>query len=110
IREPPECPLHELRMCDASAWLSECRLHVAAEMRSREDSYRTRRRSGSSAPVFDAVVVGCEAVTNAPQNRLGAAGDLDLAVDGSDVGLDGVRAEMGQGCHLGVAVALSDQG
>jgi hypothetical protein len=29
---------------------------------------------GPSAPVFDAVVVGCEAVADAPQNRLGAAG------------------------------------
>src|SRR5687768_8777256 len=65
-------------------------------------------RSGSSAPVFDAVVVGCEAVADPPQNRLGAAGDIDLAVDGSDVGLHRVRAEMGQGCHLGVAVALGD--
>src|SRR5688572_2898442 len=49
-------------------------------------------RSWSSTPVFDAVVVGCEAVANAPQNRLGAAGDIDLAIDGSDVGLHRVRA------------------
>src|SRR5215217_5820055 len=76
----PECPLHELRMCDALAWLSECRLHVAAAMRSREGPPSQLRRSGPSAPVFDAVVVGCEAVADAPQNRLGAAGDVDLAI------------------------------
>ena len=28
--------------------------------------HRTRPRLGSSAPVFDAVVVGCEAVVDAP--------------------------------------------
>jgi hypothetical protein len=31
MRERSECPLNELRMCDALGWLSECRLHVAAE-------------------------------------------------------------------------------
>jgi len=31
MRERFECPLNELRICDALAWLSECRLHVAAE-------------------------------------------------------------------------------
>jgi hypothetical protein len=43
-------------------------------------------RSGPSAPVFDAVMVGGEAVANAPQNGLGAAGDVDLAIERSDVG------------------------
>src|SRR5829696_9855640 len=54
-------------------------------------------------------MVGGEAVPNPPQHCLGAARDIDLAVDGSDVGLHRVRAETGQRCHLGVAVALGDQ-
>ena len=37
-------------------------------------------RSGSAAPVVDAVVVGREAVVDAPQHGLGAAGHADLAV------------------------------
>ena len=66
--------------------------------------------SGSAAPVVDAVVVGGEAVVDAPQHGLGAAGDADLAVDGADVGLDGVGAEEGQRGDVGVALALGDQG
>ena len=66
-------------------------------------------RSGSSAPVFDAVMIGCEAVVDAPQNRLGTAGNADLAIDRPDVGLHGIRAEVGQRCHLSVALTLGDQ-
>src|SRR5215203_3820302 len=65
--------------------------------------------SGPSTPVFDAVMVGCEVVANAPLNRLGAASDVNLAIDRSDVGLHGIRAEVGESCHLGIAVALCDQ-
>ena len=66
--------------------------------------------SGAAAPVIDAVVVGGEAVVDAPQHRLGAAADVDLPVDRADVGLHGVGAEEGQGGDLGVALALGDQG
>ena len=52
--------------CDALAWLPECRLHVPAAMRSREGPPSHPDRSGPSAPVFDAVMVGCEAVADAP--------------------------------------------
>jgi hypothetical protein len=62
------------------------------------------------APVFDAVVVRDEAVVDAPEDCLGAAGDVDLAIDRADVGLDRVRAEEGQRCYLGVAFALRYQG
>jgi hypothetical protein len=67
------------------------------------------RRSGPSAPVFNAVMIGCEAVADAPQNRVRAAGNVDLAIDRSDVGLHRVRAEVGQRCHLSVAMALGDE-
>src|SRR5215218_7820411 len=66
-------------------------------------------RSGPSAPVFDAVMVGGETGADAPQNRPGAAGDVALAIDRSDVGLHRVRTEVGERCHLGVALALGDQ-
>ena len=66
--------------------------------------------SGSAAPVVDAVVVGGEAVADAPQHGLRPAGDADLAIDRADVGLDGVGAEVGQCRDLGVALALGDQG
>ena len=47
MRECPECLLDELRMCDAFVWLSECRLHVAAAMPSREGlAHRTRAGQG----------------------------------------------------------------
>ncbi len=62
-----------------------------------------------AAPVVDAVVVGSEAVVHAPEHSLGAAGDVDLAVDGADVGLDGIGAEEGQRRDVGVALALGDQ-
>jgi hypothetical protein len=49
-------------------------------------------------------------VGDAPEDGLGAACDVDLAVDGADVGLDGVGAEVGECGDLGVAAALGDQG
>src|SRR5664279_283560 len=66
--------------------------------------------SGPAAPVVDAVVVGSEPVPDAPEDGLGAATDLDLAVDRADVGLDGVRAEEAQRSDLGVVLALGDEG
>src|SRR6476620_11664865 len=65
--------------------------------------------SGAATPVVDAIVVSGESVSDAPQDGLGAAGHLDLAVDGADVGLDGVRAKESRGGDLGVAFALGDQ-
>ena len=59
--------------------------------------------------MLDAVVVGQEPVVHAPQHGLGAAVDVDLAVERADVGLDGVGAQVGQGGDLGVALALGDQ-
>jgi hypothetical protein len=59
--------------------------------------------------VFDAVVVGGEAACDTPENGLGAAGDVDPAVDGADVGLDGIGAEIGQSGDVGVVFALGDQ-
>src|SRR5688500_15874472 len=76
----------------------------------RTTRHRNLAWSGASSPVFDAVMVGGEAVPNPPQHCLGAASDIDLAVDGSDVGLHRVRADAGQRCQLGVCVALVDQG
>ena len=66
--------------------------------------------SGSAAPVLDAVVVGGEAVGDAPEDGLGAAAGVDFAVDAADVGLDGVRAEVGQPGDVGVVFALGDEG
>src|SRR5829696_2494115 len=51
---------------DAFAWLSECRLLVAADDALGEGPASVTGPLGASAPVFDAVVVGCEAVVNAP--------------------------------------------
>src|SRR6476620_9485905 len=65
--------------------------------------------SGPATPVVDAMVVSGESVSDAPQDGLGAARHLDLAVDGADVGLDGVRAKESSGGDLGVAFALGDQ-
>jgi hypothetical protein len=59
-------------------------------------------RSEPAAPVFDAVMVGCESVADAPQNRLSAAGDVDLAIDRSDVELHRVRTR----CVSGATSAL----
>ena len=65
--------------------------------------------SGPATPVVDAMVVGGETVSDAPQDGLGAAGHVDLAVDGADVGLDRVRAKESRGGDLGVTFALGDQ-
>ena len=46
---------------------------------------------------------------DAPQHSLGAAADVDLAVDRADVGLHGVGAQVGQAGDLGVALALGDE-
>ena len=64
---------------------------------------------GAAFPVLDAVVVGIEAVPHAPEHCLGPAGRIDLAVQVANVGLDGVRAEMGQPRDLRVALPLGDQ-
>ena len=60
--------------------------------------------------MFDPAVVGPEAVVSAPQHRLGAVGDTDLAVGRADVGLDGVDADEHQLGEFGVGLALGDQG
>jgi hypothetical protein len=59
---------------------------------------------------FDPVMVGGEAVRDAPQHCLGTAADVDLAVDRADVGLDRVRAQERQPCDIRVALSLGDQG
>ena len=41
--------------------------------------------------MFDAVMVGCEAVRHTPQDSLGPTADFDLAVDRADVGLHGIK-------------------
>jgi hypothetical protein len=58
-----------------------------------------------------------EAISDAPQHRLRAAGDIDLSVNDidlpvnpTDVGLHRVGAQDGQYGHFGVAFALRDQG
>src|SRR5215203_985846 len=66
--------------------------------------------SGSASPVVDAVAIWCEAVSDSPEDGLGAAVDADLAVAAADVGLDGVGAEVGEPGHVGVAEALGDEG
>src|SRR5690349_19241803 len=59
--------------------------------------------------MLDPVMVRREPVLDAPQHRLRPAGDVDLAVDAANVGLDGVGAEIGQLRDFGVAFALRDQ-
>jgi hypothetical protein len=61
-------------------------------------------------PVLDPALVGQEPVVHAPENCLGPAVDVDLAVEHADVGLDGVGTEVGQRCDLGVVLALGDEG
>jgi hypothetical protein len=53
-------------------------------------------RSGPTSPMFDAAMVGSEAVIHSPQDSLGPAADFDLAVDRPDVGLHRVGAEVGE--------------
>jgi hypothetical protein len=59
--------------------------------------------------VVDAVVVGFEAVVDAPEHGLGAAGRADLPVGAADVRLDRVLRQVAEGGDLGVALALRDQ-
>ena len=59
--------------------------------------------------MLDAPMVRGETVLHPPEDGLGPAADADLAVDGPDVRLDGIRAQVGQRGHLGVALALGDQ-
>src|SRR5689334_2052764 len=59
--------------------------------------------------MLDAMVVRLEAVLDTPQDSLGAAADVDLAVDRADVGLHGVRAEICQRRYFRVALALRDE-
>src|SRR4051794_12365356 len=74
-----------------------------------EGSTTSGRASWSIAPVVDSPVVGAEAVLDPPQHRLGATADANLAVGRTDVGLDGVRAEVGQASDLTVRFALRDE-
>ena len=60
--------------------------------------------------MVNAVMIRREAVMDAPEHGLRTTRDVDLAVDRADVGLHGVRAEEGECRHLGIALALSDQG
>src|SRR5947209_6886997 len=48
-------------------------------------------------------------MAESPQHGPGAAVDIELAVDRADVGLDGIRAQVGQPRHVGIALALGDQ-
>ena len=105
----PEYPMDEPRMFDASAPYQNADSMSRGTVRSGMDSPVHPARSGPSPPVFDAVMVGREAMADAPQNRLGAAGYGDLAIDRSDIGLHRVRTQVGERCHLGVAMALGDQ-
>ena len=82
---PPACALSLTRLLRSTSW-ADCRSTTPAG-----------RSSGAAPPVVDPVVVGHEAVLHAPQDGLGATGHIDLAVDRADVGLHGVRAEVGQG-------------
>src|SRR6478735_3336993 len=66
--------------------------------------------SGTASPVLDPAFVGQEPVVHAPENCLGPAVDVDLAVEPADVGLDGVGTEVGQGCDFGVVLTLGDEG
>src|SRR5215213_770495 len=74
--------------------------------------HRLLRRMGDEARALgsdDAGVVGVETVLEAPPDRLGASRDADLAVRGSDVGLDRVDAQVAAFRDLLVGEALSDQ-
>jgi hypothetical protein len=62
--------------------------------------------SGTTSPMFDAVMVRREAVRHTPQDSLGPTADFDLAVDRADVRLHGVRAEICQRRDVGIALAL----
>jgi hypothetical protein len=73
------------------------------------DMQAARTGSRTVAPVLDTAVVGFEAMFDAPQHGLGAALDADLAVNGANVGLDRVLAQVRQRRHLEVASALGDQ-
>jgi hypothetical protein len=46
---------------------------------------QTVGRSGTTSPMFYAVMVGSEAVIHTPQDSLGPAADSDLAVNRADV-------------------------
>ena len=48
-------------------------------------------------------------MTDAPENGLGSAADVNFAVDRPDVGLHGVGAQVRQPCHIGIALALRDE-
>jgi hypothetical protein len=60
--------------------------------------------------MFDPVMVRCEAMLHTPQDSLGPTADVDLAVDGADVRLHGVRAEVCQRRDPGIALALRNEG
>src|SRR6476620_7631902 len=83
-------------------------LLVQLDLRSRSPA-PADEASRAAAPVLDAAVVGGEAVVDAPEDRLGAARDVDFSVDHANVGLDGVWAEEGEDRHLRIAPSLGDQ-
>jgi len=90
------------RILGKQVWISHSRIRNRIQRSSGAVSGRFEcrqakcRSSGAAAPVFDAVVVGSEAVVDPPEDGLGSAADVDLAVDRPDVGLHGVGAEVGQ--------------
>ena len=66
--------------------------------------------SGTAPPVLDSAVVGKEPIAHSPENGLGPAVDVDLAVEPADVGLDRVGTQVGQRRHFGVVLSLRDEG
>ncbi len=55
-------------------------------------------------------MVGREAVRDAPEHGLGAAGHVDLLVNAPDIRLHSVGAEVGERGDVSVALALGDEG
>lgn len=66
--------------------------------------------SGTTSPMFDAVMVGREAVLHTPQDSLGSAADSNLAVNRPDAGLHSIRTEICKPRDVGIALALGDEG
>ena len=66
--------------------------------------------SWSAAPVFNAVMIGREAVVYAPQHRLSSTAGVDFSVDRANVGFHGVGAQICQPGDVGVAQRVRDSG
>src|SRR6201998_2605134 len=64
---------------------------------------------GTTAPMLDAVVIGCEPVVHTPKHGLSATAHIELAIDSPYVGLHGVGAQVRQPRDVCVAHALGDQ-